>query len=139
MPRTRKSSISSAINNNSFEEQQKQDSSLETTATDMILSPNACNMKKRTVSERSPAIKSRKKTTPVPSNCTPNHKDQTPIRMDDDKVKSIVDDAEDHTENKENRTPGPTPYWKVRKEPTAINIKVIILPIYISCLALGTR
>lgn len=125
MPRTTRRSLSSAKNNETLEEQRQlqQDSSFEAvsikataTATEMILSPNSCNMKKRTVSERSPAIKSRKKTTPVvPSNSTPNTKHQSPIRMDKDQVNSTVE-TEDQCDNKENRTPGPTPYWKIAEE-----------------------
>lgn len=60
-------------------------------------SPVKNNAKKRTVSDRSPAVKSRKKT-PVQG---------TPVRSKDaEKVGTRVE--------KENRTPGPTPYWKVR-------------------------
>lgn len=90
--------------------------STNTVAADSVLSPNACNVKKRTVSDRSPAIKSRKKTTSeVPSVSTPNQKLQSPRKLDIDEKENDVVAAEDN-DNKENRTPGPTPYWKIAEE-----------------------
>jgi hypothetical protein len=87
-----------------------------TVAVDSVLSPNACNVKKRTVSDRSPAIKSRKKTTSeVPSVSAPNQKFQSPRKLDIDEKENDAVAAEDN-DNKENRTPGPTPYWKVSGE-----------------------
>lgn len=68
---------------------------------------NANNKKKRTVSDRSPAIKSRKRT---PVQGTPTKQQQQSQSKDLEKY------DHDTLEEKENCTPGPTPYWKVRFE-----------------------
>ena len=60
-----------------------------------------CSVKKRTISDRSPMVKSRKKT-PVQG---------TPISNSTTSPSAFQYDS--NCENKENRTPGPTPYWKV--------------------------
>ena len=68
---------------------------------------NANNKKKRTVSDRSPAIKSRKRT---PVQGTPTK------QQSQSQSKDLEKDDHDTLEEKENCTPGPTPYWKVRFE-----------------------
>lgn len=109
MPRTRRS-ISSA--NIALEQVDKNKSPLK--SDDMTTSPNCgdilpkenLSLKKRTVSDRSPAIKSRKKT-PGQQGGTPpiQNTNSTPIPSQEKNDPVLAD--------KENQTPGPTPYWKV--------------------------
>jgi hypothetical protein len=97
----------SPTNNNNKQKNNKQQEALNAEAKYGSPIKNANNKKKRTVSDRSPAIKSRKRT---PVQGTPTKQQQQSQSKDLEKY------DHDTLEEKENCTPGPTPYWKVRFE-----------------------
>ncbi len=75
------------------------------------------NRKKRTVSDRSPALKSRKKTTTTATSTTGKRVESTPTKKGVGKIggKDSEQKTNIDSDDKENipLTPGVTPYWKV--------------------------